>query len=556
MRTLGDERPTSDAAVELPVVVELHPILAGRADEPGESEFPEAVRDAVAHEVSALLSALGIPGRPAVRVEPRAEAAGRAHRLLRLTVGDRVARFPEDVVRATYRARQRAAEAPTWVEILMQLRAAETPSVAAFLADVCREAIVRRPQVLLARAQLEAYRDGAPTLAELRWGRDIDVLERILMRVLSLGISLGDRAGVARVLGSESVERWEDVAEDLVSALREPAIVVQMAPEYLRELTERFTDAGGPDSISDTRQELFTELGVPLPAFRFEPAPRFAAGSFAFRINALSTQPIVGVPADHVFVNEQADVLRSRDIDAEPMPYPMSDSQGSIVHATSRERVESTGARWWSPVAYLAGCLTQTVRSDVGRVLEQGTVARQLRDLATWNVIPALSDVDAPEMAPRALTPVLRALVDERVSVRNLPLIYGRLLERAAGVETDGELPGRLAFVRAQLASQIANRSASGAAYVAAYLMSEDFETALSAPRTVDGDDALLDAIHAEFDRLGTVTTKPALLTEGAHREALAALVASELPQVSVLSYEEIPPAMNVQPIGRITIDA
>jgi hypothetical protein len=63
----------------------------------------------------------------------------------------------------------------------------------------------------------------------------------------------------------------------------------------------------------------------------------------------------------------------------------------------------------------------------------------------------------------------------------------------------------------------------------------------------------LLAAVGAELGELPSTSAKPVVLTTLDVRKSLWKLLRSEFSNLSVLSYQELPPDINVQPVARIS---
>lgn len=59
-------------------------------------------------------------------------------------------------------------------------------------------------------------------------------------------------------------------------------------------------------------------------------------------------------------------------------------------------------------------------------------------------------------------------------------------------------------------------------------------------------------ALRSEFAHLPPTALRPALLTTAAVRTTLRDIVATEFPRTAVICYEDLPAAVNVQPVARI----
>ena len=68
-------------------------------------------------------------------------------------------------------------------------------------------------------------------------------------------------------------------------------------------------------------------------------------------------------------------------------------------------------------------------------------------------------------------------------------------------------------------------------------------------------EDSILDAIRLELQHLPQTAQMPLLLTSTNVRSSLKEIIAGEFPHLFVISYQELTPDMNVQPVARIAPD-
>jgi type III secretion protein V len=176
---------------------------------------------------------------------------------------------------------------------------------------------------------------------------------------------------------------------------------------------------------------------------------------------------------------------------------------------------------------------------------------------------------------------VLRALVAEEVSIRNLRLILEKVLDYdyvladdLAQIVFDERLtaptvpdaawlddPANLAaFVRTGLKHYLSHKHTKGQNALLVNLLDLKLEQALAAhqkgevPLDERQRDRILDGVRAEQGDRYQLASPPALLTTASARTALREVVALEFPHVPVLAYQELSPDLNIQPLARIRL--
>lgn len=160
---------------------------------------------------------------------------------------------------------------------------------------------------------------------------------------------------------------------------------------------------------------------------------------------------------------------------------------------------------------------------------------------------PALVKEAGHKIPLPLLTDVLRRLLHEQVSVRNL---HG-ILETLVNPNTDGDAAQLAEKCRASLARQLSYQHASGGELYA-YLVDPVIEDAL---RT---NHAGLDPKHAhnilEGVRLLNPNGRAVLLASPDIRRVLRRLVEGSFPEIAVLTWAELDSELKVCPIGRLSV--
>jgi type III secretory pathway component EscV len=110
--------------------------------------------------------------------------------------------------------------------------------------------------------------------------------------------------------------------------------------------------------------------------------------------------------------------------------------------------------------------------------------------------------------------------------------------------------PGCGAFRRA-----IAGRHTRATGTVVAYLLDHRIEATLRRGGPAPKEErALAAAIRAQIERLDDSIAVPSVVTTPDVRLALLRTVADEFPRLAVLSYDELPSSVDIQPVGRISL--
>jgi hypothetical protein len=537
-----------------------------------------ALAGAVHTHVSKLLRALGIPGGVRVHLAATLADASGPDQAIRLTIDGRRARCSAELLLVIHSYVNGTPLSPTvtpaavaaWM--VEQSQRVDDPAaqdaLTAFAAMACVEMLKLQPAVLFGPAQAAAY--AALLITHGTADRSaIEMtppqLEAVLHPVLDMRISLANHPAIAtRLAAGDAGSSGDAVSEDLIEALRASHVEVECEPTFLQALTSE-DSREAREIFPFLRDGMFVELGLESPPLRFVANEDLKPGTFAFKLNHLTTPPLPGLESGHLLVNDTIDRLRERTIAATATVSPATGQPGAIVSADVKAQAEAIGLTTWNPIQHLVLALAEALRQRGWCLVHRGVVQQQLRQEEA--AFPALVGAVREGVSKEELTRVLRALIRERLSIRNLRAILETLIDfaliaggfvRESRASSAPAWNDRLAFVRAGLAPEIAHRAARNTNALVVYLLDDAIERlfAAEAGASSEQEDAALRALRDELAYLPATAQMPHLLTKLEARAALQRLVATEFPRMLVLAHEELPRGTNVMPVARIQMAA
>jgi FHIPEP family len=547
----------------VPVVLELASSLPG-----ADRDVPrEACRLAVAATIDQLLETLGIPGR--VTVEVVVGKGLTPDRPLRLTINDVQCSYPDELPHwtASYVSGSHVQPNAAAADVLADLRgdtewkeAGADRTLADFVALTCLEIAKVDLALLLALPQVEAYAAIiAPLARRGTCGRarppSAAWLLMILKRVITQRISLGDHQLLATLLAeADNGDDSGTLIESLIAGMRAGAVEVQLS----RDVWESVINSD-PKSVNERfaflRDGLFVETGVDYAPFRVAIAEELHPGSFAFKVGCLRTMPMVGLRSDELLVNDTAERLKH--VHAQPVMNPATAQPASIVTVNARERLDPS-LTTWDAHGHLILCMAAALRRLGSCFVDRSLAANRLRFAQL--IFPTLASAIAEQGYTAAqLARVLRGLVAEGISIRNVRLIFDKLVENAFARRDEHRI---LELVRAGLCRSIRHKFARGTDTVVVYLLDPQIEGQLAAQRWRRRPErtlceAILASVRAEIQQLHRIAPTawvPSILTTSQVRSTVRGVLAGEFPRVEVISYDDLPSDTNIQPIARISL--
>ncbi|RKH60383.1 type III secretion system export apparatus subunit SctV [Corallococcus aberystwythensis] len=308
------------------------------------------------------------------------------------------------------------------------------------------------------------------------------------------------------------------------------------------------------------RDGLFVELGVRFPGVRARGNGGLPPGAYQIQINEV---PVVTGQATlgHILVNDTVERLKLMNIPGFEAINPATRQAAAWVPEQFREMLESAGLTTWDVPGYIilhtAAVLRKNAREFVG-VQETQTMLEQLE-----KAFPAIVKEVVPKIVNvLKLTDILGRLVEEELSIRDLRGILQALSEYGQ-VEADNVMLTE--HVRASLRRYISHKYARGTGTLVVYLLDPNIEEAIrsSIKRTSAGAHLALEpeiaqeivgAVRSECGHLPPSAQRPVILTAMDIRRYVRKLLEYEFnPSFSILSYQELSPELNIQPVARIS---
>ncbi len=333
------------------------------------------------------------------------------------------------------------------------------------------------------------------------------------------------------------------------------AIVVWISSELSSAVpAENFAEL-----TNQARAGLSSDLGIEIPTIALDVDPTLA--SDRFRIDLEGTPVIEGmVPPQGLLVDDDPAHL-----DLLEIPYrqerPLINYRPALwVERSHAETLSNAGVAFALPAQILARCLTQMLYRRAGSFVG----IQETRKLLT-KIQSNYADLvkEAEKIAPlQKLAEILRRLVEENVPVRNMRAILEAVVEWG---QREQNVVLLVEYVRVALGRQICFRAADRDRVIAAYMLERSVEDMLrSAQRqTAAGtymnltEEATQPIINEIARALAEAApdANPVVLTSMDVRRVTRHLLTRSNIHVPVMSYQELAPEFNVQPLGSLTKD-
>jgi flagellar biosynthesis protein FlhA len=320
------------------------------------------------------------------------------------------------------------------------------------------------------------------------------------------------------------------------------------------------TDQGGDllDRVVMIRRQLAIELGVVIPVVRIRDNIQLNPNEYRLKIkgNEVASGELL---LDHYLA--MAPDMENDDIEGIETKEPAFGLPAKWISENQKDEAELSGYTVVDPPSVVSTHLTEVVKKYAYTLLGREETKQLIEHLQ--ESYPTLTEEVTPEpLAIGDVQKVLAKLLKEGVAIRNLPVIFETLADFSR-LTNDTELLTE--YVRQSLSAQITKQYANADMSLKVVTVSGKVEKLIaeSIQQTEHGNYLSLDAdtqqniiqrIHREIENLTLQEETAVLLCSPAIRMYLKQLLDRFLPQVAVLSYNEIEPETDVQSVGVVNV--
>ncbi len=324
--------------------------------------------------------------------------------------------------------------------------------------------------------------------------------------------------------------------------------------EFAQDLVPMILDSvTGLDSrIKSMRQHVATAFGVILPDIRLTDDASLQTGEYVIRVQGVVQARDTLDPARVLALlpAEGSGVPAGRDVEE-----PVYGAPARWLSQADADAAALAGATVVSPAEVMATHLLEIIKNNLPRIVSLKSLRRLLDELCSLSDVvrsdanKRLFDELIPDKVPMdLLLSVIRLLLEERVSIRNLPLIVEAIAESRGAQATPESI---CEYVRQRLAFQIIADVRSRDGTVPLIQLATDWETRFSEYQIGEagsGDVALppdlfqklTNGIAEKLNKAGEAGHFPAIVTSVRRRRFLRTLLAAKGISNPVLSFEEL----------------
>lgn len=322
------------------------------------------------------------------------------------------------------------------------------------------------------------------------------------------------------------------------------------------------TNQGGDllDRIATIRRQMALEVGIIVPAIRIRDNVRLQPSEYVIKIKGLVVSGGT-LMTDHLMAINPG--YLTDDIEGFEAVEPAFKLKARWIIPNLKEVAEAKGFTVVAPTAVLATHLTEVVRANAAEIISRQDVQHLLRTLKEDQ--PALVDGVVPEIISlSSVHKIIQLLLSERIPIRDL----GTIMETISDYGVSTKDPEVLAeYCRISLRRHISDMLKDDKNRIHCFTISPAIEQLLtnSVQNTKQGimlvlppevAEQLIQKTIKQAENLSTGGHHPVCLTSPNIRLAFRRLVESAMPQLTVVSFNEIHRDINVVSTGMVELES
>ncbi|MCB5934048.1 flagellar biosynthesis protein FlhA [Caldibacillus thermoamylovorans] len=362
----------------------------------------------------------------------------------------------------------------------------------------------------------------------------------------------------------ELVESEEQVATD---DMRKPENIVNLLTIDPIEFEFGYglipladTNQGGDllDRVVMIRRQLALELGLVIPVVRIRDNIQLAPNEYRIKIKGNEVGKGEIYLEHYLAISSGVDDPTITGIDT---VEPAFGIPAKWITEDMKTNAEMAGYTVVDPPSVISTHLTEVLRNYAHELLGRQET-KQLIDHLQENYPILVEEVTPNPLSVGDVQKVLAKLLKERVSIRNLPVIFETLADFSK-VTTDPEILAE--YVRQALAKQITNQYIQESNPLKVITLSGQVEKLIAdhVQQTEHGNylaldpstsQAILENIRKQIEQMQLYNQTPIILCSPAIRMYVRELTERYFPQVPILSYNELDANIEIQSVGVVNI--
>ena len=310
------------------------------------------------------------------------------------------------------------------------------------------------------------------------------------------------------------------------------------------------------EQIKALRRQLANEMGFVLPSVRIQDNLQLPANAYILRVKEIEAGRGDLRPSMLLVMDPRGGEIT---LPGENTREPTFGLPAKWIDGSAREEALFRGYTVVDPATVITTHLTELVKENMAELLSY-TETQKLLDEQDSAHQKLIADLIPAQISVGGVQRVLQSLLNERVSIRDLPTILEGISEACGFTRSITQITEH---VRGRLARQLCNDNINENGFIPLVTLSPDWEQAFAESLIGEGEDrqlamapsrlqSFIAKVRDSFEDYAKQGETPVLLTGPAIRPFVRSIVERFRPSTVVMSQNEIHPRMKIKTLGQI----
>ncbi len=310
------------------------------------------------------------------------------------------------------------------------------------------------------------------------------------------------------------------------------------------------------DQIKALRRSLAIELGFVMPSIRIQDNMQLEPNEYNIYIKEVKSGRGELRPTQLLVMDPRGETIS---LPGENTFEPTFGLKAMWIDPSYREEAMFRGYTVVDPATVVTTHITELVKENMPELLSYAETQKLLDELDKEQQ-KLVKELVPGKITVGAIQRVLQNLLQERVSIRDLPTILEGISEAVASTRS---LMMITEHVRTRLARQISNANANEMGIIPLVTLSPEWEQAFAEALVGDGDDkqlamapsalqSFISKVRTTLEDLAVKGETAVLLTSPAIRPFVRSIIERFRPMTVVMSQNEIYPKAKIKTVGQI----
>ena len=358
---------------------------------------------------------------------------------------------------------------------------------------------------------------------------------------------------------AEQADGDDPAATPLEEPIANALIIDQLRLELGYGLLPLINDTGEyrlTDQIKALRRQLASEFGFVMPSVRILDNMQLPSNTYVIRVKEQESGRGDLRPSMLLVMDPQGEPVA---LAGEETHEPTFGLPATWVDQSLREEASFRGYTVVDPSTVITTHLTEIMKDNMAELLSYAETQKLLDDLPKEQQ-KLIADLIPAQISLHSVQRVLQHLLDERISIRDLPTVLEGVAEATGFTQNIVTITEH---VRARLARQISAQHTTGDAYIPLITLSPEWEQAFAEALVGQGEDKQLsmpptrlqefiEKVRVTFEQQALSGQLPCLLTSPGIRPYVRSIIERFRPATVVLSQNEVHPKARIRTLAQV----